>query len=126
MTLTLRSLYGVAGWLLLAFGLVHIAATPNRFDTVTSGALWFVSGGVLLVVVASLNLLNRSYGVAAPGVRRVALGANIVNLGLAIAGGIVGRSGVTGWVIVLGILVPLTVLSAIPRAYGAQVSTSAA
>src|SRR5881296_838471 len=69
----MRTLYGVASWLLLAFGLVHIAATPSRFDTLTSGALWFLSGGVLLVVVASLNLLKRAYGVAAPGVRRVAL-----------------------------------------------------
>jgi len=122
----MRTLYGVASWLLLAFGLVHIAATPSRFDTLTSGALWFLSGGVLLVVVASLNLLNRAYGVAAPGVRRVALVANIVNLGLATASGIVGRSGIAGWVIVLGILVPLAVLSAVPRAYGAGVSSSAA
>ena len=120
-----RTLYGVASWLLLAFGLVHIAATPSRFDALSSGALWFLSGGVLLVVVASLNLLNRAHGVAAPGVRRVALVANIVNLGLAIASGIVGRSGIAGWVIVLGILVPLAVLSAVPRAYGAGVSSSA-
>jgi len=120
-----RTLYGVASWLLLVFGLVHVAATPSRFDALSSGALWFVSGGVLLILVAGLNLLNRSYGVAALGVRRVALVANIVNLGLAIAGGIVGRSGVTGWIIVLGILVPLTILSVIPRAYGAGASSSA-
>ncbi len=121
-----RTLYGIASWLLLAFGLVHVAATPSRFDALSSGALWFVSGGVVLILVAGLNLLNRSYGGAAPGVRRVALAANIVNLTLAITSGIVGRSGIAGWVIVLGILVPLTVLSAIPGAYGAGASSSAA
>ena len=122
----MRTLYGVASWLLLAFGLVHIAAAPSRFDGLTSGALWFVSGGILLVVVASINLLNRTYGTVAPGVRRVALAANVVNLALAVASGIVGRSGVTGWIIVLGILVPLTVLSAVPRAAGVGVPSSAA
>jgi hypothetical protein len=121
-----RTMYGVASWVLLAFGLVHIAAAPSRFDTLTSGTLWFVSGGVLLVVVASLNLLNRAYGAAAPGLRRVALAANIVNLALAIASGVVGRSGIVGWLIVLAILVPLAVLSAIPRAYGVGAPPSAA
>jgi len=122
----IRTLYGVASWLLLAFGVVHISAAPSRFDEVTSGALWFVSGGVLLVLVASLNLLNRAYGAAALGVRRVALAANLVNLALAIASGIVGGSGITGWVIVLGILVPVTVLSVTPGAYGVGGSSRAA
>lgn len=121
-----RNTYGIASWLLLAFGLVHIAAAPSRFDAVSSSALWFVSGGVLLIVVASLNLLNRTYGATALGLRRVALAVNVVNLALAIASGIVGRSGVAGWVIVLGILIPLTVLSAIPHALNAAVPSRAA
>ena len=122
----MRTAYAVLSWLLLAFGLMHIAATPSRFDALTSGALWFVSGGVLMLLVASLNLLNRSYGALAPGIRRVAWAANVVNVVLAIVSGIVGRSGITGWIIVLGILIPLTLLSAVPRAYGVGVPSSAA
>jgi len=107
-------LYAVASWALFALGVLHMAATPSRFDAVSSGALWFFSGGVLIVLVATLNLLNRTYGAAAPGLRRVCVAANIVNLGLAVVGGVVGHAGVVEWVVVLAIVVPLTVLSALP------------
>jgi len=44
-----------------------------------------------------------------------ATAANALNLGLTIAGGAVGRAHFAQWVIVLGIVVPLTILSALPR-----------
>lgn len=91
------------------------AGTASRFDRLTSGALWFFSAGVLIALVATLNLLNRTYGGGAPGLRRVCVAANVINLGLAIAGGAVGDARFTQWVIVLAIVVPLTVLSAMPR-----------
>jgi len=37
----MRMAYGVASWALCALGLLHVAATPDRFPAVSSGALWF-------------------------------------------------------------------------------------
>ncbi len=112
-----RIVYAAESWALLALGVLHIVATPTRFDTLSSGALWFLSGGVLIVLVATLNLLNRTYGAGALGLRRVCLAANVVNLVLAIVGGVVGGARFAQWVIVLAITVPLTALSSMPRAF---------
>ncbi len=109
-----RTLYAVESWALLALGALHMTATVGRFDTVSSDALWFFSAGVLIVLVATLNLLNRAYGAGAPGLKRVCVAVNVVNLGLTIAGGAVTRAQLAQWVIVLAIVVPLTVLSALP------------
>jgi hypothetical protein len=111
-----RVVYAVESWALFAFGVLHSAATPSRYSAVSSGALWFFSGGVLIMLVATLNLLNRTYGAGAPGLRRVCVAANVVNLGLAVVGGVVGHARLVEWVIVLAIVVPLTILSALPRA----------
>ena len=121
-----RILYAVESWALLALGALHMAGSASRFDAVTSGALWFFSAGVLIVLVAALNLLNRTYGAGAPGLRRVCVAANVVNLGLALAGGAVGRAQFTQWVMVLAIVVPLTVLSAMPRVSGVDQRAGAA
>jgi hypothetical protein len=89
-----------------------MAATPSRFATLSSDALWFFNTGVLIVVVALLNLLNRAYGDSAPGLKRACVAINVVNLGLTVVGGVVSHARVIEWAIVLVIVVPLTVLSA--------------
>jgi len=116
----MRNAYAVASWALCALGLLHMAATPGRFPAVSSAALWFFNTGVLIVLVAVLNLLNRAYGAATPGLKRVCLAVNVVNVGLTVVGGVVGHARIVEWFVVLAIVVPLTVLSASPGAFASE------
>ena len=122
----MRMAYAVASWALCALGFLHMAATPGRFPAITSGALWFFNTGVLIVLVASLNLLNRAYGAATPGLKRVCIAFNLVNVGLTVVGGVVGGARPVEWFVVLAIVVPLTVLSALPGAFASHRQTGAA
>jgi len=122
----MRMAYAVASWALCALGFLHMAATPSRFPSVSSGALWFFNTGVLIVLVASLNLLNRAYGAATPGLKRVCIAFNVVNVGLTVVGGVVGGARPVEWFVVLAIVVPLTVLSALPGAFASHRQTGAA
>jgi hypothetical protein len=88
-----------------------MASTPRYFDRLTSQALWFFGGGVLMVLGAALNLLNRAYGHLARGLRLVCVGTNIVLIVFAVVLGRVSGGTVGQWIVVLGILGFLTVLS---------------
>ena len=72
----MRRLYLVLACLILLLGLVHVSATFALFDALTSRAVWFAGGGMAIIFTGVLNLLNRAYGAAAPGVRWAAIGAN--------------------------------------------------
>jgi hypothetical protein len=107
-----RLFYGLASWALATLGVVHMAATPRYgYHHVASEALWFFSGGLLMALAAALNLVNRAYGHVAPGLRWVCVGANVAITGFAVASGLAGHASAGQWAIVLGILVPLLVLS---------------
>ena len=106
-----QQFYMVESWALLLLGVLHSGTTFRIHNGYTSQAHWFLSAGLLMVLVAALNLLNRTYGGNAPRLRWVCIGANITITAFSVAGGIVGHAGVMAWVIVLGIVVPLTALS---------------
>jgi len=106
-----RTVYAILSWALAALGGLHMAATSRSANLVSLNALWSFSAGVLMAFCAALNLLNRTYGPVAPGVRRVCLAANLVVTAISVTGGVLSHAGPLEWSIVLGILVPLTVLS---------------
>jgi hypothetical protein len=74
----------VAGWLLIAFGALHLALTRKVHPIIDIDAVWFVSGGLMIIAIGALNLLRIAYGSIANGVRVVSLIANIVLLALMI------------------------------------------
>jgi hypothetical protein len=111
MSFNWRLLYKVESWALAGLGVLHMGATFRFFNALTSQALWFFCGGVLMVLTAALNLVNRTYGSNARGLRIVSAAANLVITAIAVASGIVSHAGPIEWVVVLGIVVPLTVLS---------------
>lgn len=111
MSNALRLLYGVESWALVGLGVLHMGATFRFFNALTSQALWFFCGGVLMTLAAALNLLNRAYGSNAPGLRLVCAIANVVITAIAVASGVLGHAGLVEWVVVLGIVGPLTALS---------------
>ena len=107
-----RLVYAIVSSALATLGVVHMAATLRYYDHHTaSEALWFFSGGLLMALAAALNLLNRAYGHLAPGLRWVCIGANIASVVIAVASGLAGHAAIWQWAIVLGILVPIVVLS---------------
>ncbi|MFZ0704479.1 MAG: hypothetical protein WAM71_02665 [Candidatus Korobacteraceae bacterium] len=78
----MRTLDIVIGWLLIAFGAIHIALTRRVHPNLDIDAIWFASGGLLIIAIGSLNLLRVAYSSVAKGVRVVSVIANIVLLAL--------------------------------------------
>jgi len=76
----LRRIDIVIGWLLIAFGAVHLSLTRRVHPDIDINAIWFVSGGLLIIVIGALNLLRVAYSSVAKGVHVVSLIANIVLL----------------------------------------------
>jgi len=68
---------------IIALGAIHIAATPRFFAHLTSGAVWFASGGLAIILTGALNLLRRAYGEMASGLRLVCVVTNVVMTGFA-------------------------------------------
>jgi hypothetical protein len=54
--------YAVISWVLIVLGAVHMTSTLRIYSALTMPALWFFGGGLLIVIGAMLNLLNRTYG----------------------------------------------------------------
>ena len=101
---------------IITLGLVHITATPRAFAELTSAAVWFASGGLAMILTGALNLLRRAYGEIAPGVRRVCVAANVLMTGFALLAGYAGRASAAEFVVVLGLVGSVTLLSVLPAA----------
>jgi len=76
----LRTLDIIIGWLLIAFGVVHLSLTRRVHPDIDINAIWFASGGLLMITIGALNLLRVAYGSVAKGVYVVSVIANIVLL----------------------------------------------
>ncbi|HKD86823.1 MAG TPA: hypothetical protein VKB58_18890 [Terriglobales bacterium] len=70
----------IIAWLLIAFGALHIALTQKVHPDIDINAIWFVSGGLLIITIGTLNLLRVAYSSVAKGVHVVSVAANIVLL----------------------------------------------
>jgi hypothetical protein len=113
----MRRAYGVLPWGFVALGMLHMAATFKLFDSVTTSALWFFNGGIVLVISGVLNLVNRRYGANAAGLRRFCQATNFVMLAFAIVSGLVSRGSTASLVVVLGLMGSVAVLSWLPNSY---------
>jgi hypothetical protein len=78
----LRTLDIVIGWLLIAFGALHLSLTRKVHPNIDINAVWFASGGLMILAIGALNLLRVAYGSVAKGVQVVSVIANIVLLAL--------------------------------------------
>jgi hypothetical protein len=106
-----RKLYGVLAWVLATFGALHCFAAFRIYSALTMSALWFFSGGLLIILGATLNLLNRAYGAAAPGLRIATGISNVVIAAVATTGGILSHTSLAQLVVVLALFVTITGLS---------------
>jgi hypothetical protein len=76
----MRTMDRVAAWLLIAFGATHLVLTHKADPQLGMNAIWFASGGLLMMTIAALNLLRVAYGPIARGVRAVSVIANVALL----------------------------------------------
>ncbi len=79
-------------------------------------ALWFASAGLLLIVTGMLNLLNRAYGRAAPGLHWACVATNAVMFVFAILAGYAGAASDLQFVFIVGLMAATTLASALPAA----------
>ena len=86
-------------------------ATFGLFHALNNAALWFFSGGIAIALTGVLNLLQRSYGHVAPGLRKVCIGTNIVMTIFAVLSGIVSYANIAQFALVIGLLGGATALS---------------
>ena len=76
----MRKIDVVVAWLLIALGAVHVALTAKFDPKLGLSAIWFASGGLLIITIGALNLLRVAYGNVAKGVCIVSAIANVVLL----------------------------------------------
>jgi Na+/melibiose symporter-like transporter len=76
----LRTLDIILGWVLIAFGALHTSLTRKVHPDIDINAVWFASGGLLIIAIGVLNLLRVAYGSVAKGVCVVSVIANLVLL----------------------------------------------
>ena len=122
----MRLAYFTVSLAIIAFGAIHITATPWIFPHLTNAAIWFASGGIAIILTGALNLLRRTYGGVAPGVKFVCVGANLVMTGFSVLAGYVSRASVAQIVVVLGLLGGATLLSLVPAAQSERTAPGAA
>lgn len=57
----MRTLDILTAWILIALGAVHIALTRRVNPNMGINAIWFASGGLLIIAIGTLNLLRVAY-----------------------------------------------------------------
>jgi hypothetical protein len=78
----MRKIDVVVGWLLIAFGSLHLLLTPKFDPSLGISAIWFACGGLLIMLIGALNLLRVAYRNVARGVYIVSVIANVVLVAL--------------------------------------------
>lgn len=108
----MKTLYKVSTFLILALGLLHISLAPVLFHSLTSSALWFVSGGMVIIFLSFFNFILMSDAGKQRLVRMLCYAANLVSLLFAVAMFTIesrrARPGLSTW-LVLALLVFETV-----------------
>lgn len=54
----MKSLYKTITALILLLGIVHVAATSFFYSNFDINTVWFISGGLVLILIASINFMN--------------------------------------------------------------------
>lgn len=109
--LLIHRVYAALSWLAIGLGVVHLVATPRYSAQFTQAVLWFASGGLIMVLTGTVNLLNRAYGRAAAGLRRVSVAMNFVMTAFGVLMGIAGHPTLFQFAIVVGIFGGLAICS---------------
>ena len=110
--------YAFFGWAIIVLGGLHMLTT-FRLSSSPASRVWFFGSGIALVLAGALNLLHRTYGQSAVGLRGVCRSANIFITLFAAVAGTVTHATVLELVIIIGLLGATTVLSFIRSVHAA-------
>jgi hypothetical protein len=92
--------------------------TTFRLSTASPAfRVWFFGSGIAMSLVGALNLLHRTYGPSAPGLRIVCRGANILLIIFAAVAGSVTGASMPEYILIMGLLGGALILSFIPSNY---------
>ena len=104
-------LYAFVGWAVVALGGLHMLTTIRLSASTPAFRVWFFGSGIAMALVGALNLLHRTYGRSAPGLRIVCRIANIfLTLFGAFAGAVTGAS-VAMYILIISLLGGACILS---------------
>jgi hypothetical protein len=109
-----RRAYRILPWGIIVLGVLHMAATFRIHGCLTPAALWFFSGGLVLVFTGALNLINGGQAGEVPALRRFCQAVNVVVLCFTMLSGIVGGATAVELLIVVGLIGATTALSFVP------------
>ena len=104
----MKTLYKISTFVILALGVLHVSLTPVLFRSLTPNALWFVSGGMVIIFLSFFNFILMGDAGQQRTVRMLTHTANLI--GLVFAGAMLiiesrrARPGPSSWV-VLALLV---------------------
>ena len=116
MTITHR-LYAFVGWAIVALGALHMLATFRLSASTPTFRVWFFGAGLAMAFAGALNLLHRTYGHSAAGVRIVCWAANIFLTCFAIAAGALTGASTAECIVIVGLVGVALMLSFLPSAY---------
>jgi hypothetical protein len=105
------TVYAVLAWILAAVAILHMATTWRLNAATAFTRVWFFGSGLAMAQAAAFNLLHRSYGRTAAGLRWTTRACNLLLLGLAAVAGAVTHATLPERVFLLGDLAGLLLLS---------------
>ena len=111
----MKVLYALFAAAILALGVLHMATTFWLTSSPVA-RVWFFGAGMAIALDGVLNLLNRRYGRAAPGLRAACIGTNLLMICFAGVAGRVSGASVVAEVVTLTVLIATLVLSAVRSA----------
>lgn len=107
----LNRLYAFLGWAIVALGGLHMLATIRLSASTPAFRVWFFGAGLAIALGGAVNLLNRTYGESARGLRIVCRIANVLLTLLgAVAGPLTGASA-PEYILIMSLLGGALVLS---------------
>jgi len=113
----LNRLYALVGWAIVAVGGVHMLTTFRLSASSPVSRVWFFGSGIAMALVGALNLLHRSYGQLAPGLRLVCRSANVTLTFFAIVAGQVTHASLAQYILIVGLLGGAFLLSCLRPGY---------
>lgn len=116
----LNRVYAVLGWAIVALGGLHMLSTFRLSASSPASRVWFFGSGIAMALVGALNLLHRSYGQLAPGLRVVCRSANVALTLFALVAGQITHSTIAEYILILGLLGGALLLSCLRPLHGAD------
>jgi hypothetical protein len=117
-------LYAFVSWAIIVLGSVHMLFTLRLSSSTPAFRVWFFGSGLAMALVGALNLLHRTYGHSAAGLRRVCWAANIFLTLFAVAAGAFTGASAAEIIVVVGLAGGALILSFVRAAYAAGVGSN--